>query len=239
MPEVFTLLYPTYLSHRSARKNILRMPKAKRAAVSKKKMETRSKSAAKGKDATSSENTPKRKPTPKAKKGARSKADEEPKIRVFIPKTSRRPPFFFSTNPDSEGGFLSPWYPCPLKCGSRSYISAGHLITVYRAELARDTVCMLGTYHRYNSITNLSQESYEKLLVATSEEEIKALAENIKDFAIERLANCMFFPSPHIDTVNSVCMMSQGDSQQIQIIKTTSTLPMSRNFSAASRARIS
>jgi hypothetical protein len=123
------------------------MPKAKRKAISQGKMETRSKSAAKGKDATSSENTPKRKPTPKAKKGARSKDDEELKIRVVIPKTSRRPPFFFSTDPDSEGGFLSPWYTCSFEAGGRKYVSAGQLIMASSARTARDTVCMLATYH--------------------------------------------------------------------------------------------
>ncbi|KAL1592795.1 hypothetical protein SLS60_011211 [Paraconiothyrium brasiliense] len=38
-------------------------------------------------------------------------------------------------------------------------------------------------------MTNPSQESYEKILAATSEEEIKALADNIKDFPIEKWVN--------------------------------------------------
>ncbi|KAK3209589.1 hypothetical protein GRF29_44g61570 [Pseudopithomyces chartarum] len=147
------------------------MPKAKRKAVAKGQMETRSKSAAGGKAATSSKNTTKRKPTTKAKKSARSKQDEEPKIRVVIPRTSRTPPFFFSTDPDSEGGFLSPWYTCPYKYGNKTVISAGQLITACRAEIARD------------------MESYEKILAATSEEEIKALADNIKGFSNEEWAN--------------------------------------------------
>lgn len=165
------------------------MPKAKRKAVAKGQMETRSKSAAGGKAATSSKNTTKRKPTTKAKKSARSKQDEEPKIRVVIPRTSRTPPFFFSTDPDSEGGFLSPWYTCPYKYGNKTVISAGQLITACRAEIARDMVRMLRTYYRI--LTEPLQESYEKILAATSEEEIKALADNIKGFSNEEWANRM------------------------------------------------
>ena len=41
-------------------------------------------------------------------------------------------------------------------------------------------------------MTNPSQESYKKILAATSEEEIKALADNIKDFPMEKWANGMF-----------------------------------------------
>lgn len=167
------------------------MPKVKQKAISKGKMETRSKSAAKGKDTTSSKNTPKQKPTPKSKKGARLK-DDEPKIRVVIPKTSRRPPFFFSTDPDSEGGFLSPWYICSFEWGGSKFVSAGQLITACWAEIAHDMVYMLATYYWYTSLTNLSQESYEKILAATSEEEIKALADNIKDFPIEKWVKRMF-----------------------------------------------
>lgn len=36
------------------------------------------------------------------------------------------------------------------------------------------------------SMTNTSQESYEKILAATSTEEIKALADDIKDFPMEQ-----------------------------------------------------
>lgn len=176
------------------------MPKAKRKAVAKGQMETRSKSAARGKAATSSKNTTKRKPTTKAKKSARSKKDEEPKIRVVIPRTSRTPPFFFSTDPDSEGGFLSPWYTCPYKYGDKTFISAGQVIASRMAKIARDMVRILSTY--YQKLINLSQESYEKILAATSEEEIKALTDNIKGFSMEEWANrtfCLIFLRSEVD----------------------------------------
>ena len=153
-------------------------------------METRSQSAARSKAATSSKNTTKRKPTTKAKKSARSKKDEEPKIRVVIPRTSRTPPFFFSTDPDSEGGFLSPWYTCPYKYGDKTFISAGQVIASRMAEIARDMVRILSTH--FQKLTNPLQESYEKILAATSEEEIKVLTDNIKGFSMEEWANRMF-----------------------------------------------
>ncbi|KAK7191107.1 hypothetical protein PSPO01_02416 [Paraphaeosphaeria sporulosa] len=134
------------------------MPKAKRKTVSK------GKSAAKGKVAAKSESTPKRKS--KSKNGARSKDKPELNITVVIPKTSRRPTFFFWTDPESQGGFLSPWYNCPFEVGGEKYVSTGQYITARRAEIYRD------------------RESLHKILLATREDEIKALADNIKDSSI-------------------------------------------------------
>ncbi|KAK7191105.1 hypothetical protein DPSP01_008835 [Paraphaeosphaeria sporulosa] len=140
------------------------MPKAKRKVVSAGKSAAKGRSVPEDKVVANSESTPKRKS--KSKKEIRSKDNPELNITVVIPKTSRRPPFFFWTDPDSEGGFLSPWYTCPFEYGGDRYVSVGQYITVRRAEIYRD------------------RKSLDKILLATSEDEIKALAKNIKDSPI-------------------------------------------------------
>ena len=55
-------------------------------------------------------------------------------------------------------------------------------------------------------MTNVSQESYKKILAATSTEEVKALADDINDFPPEKWANRMF-PMPYRLDVHSPLYM--------------------------------
>ena len=166
------------------------MPKAKRKAVFKGKAAMTGKSAAKDKATASSESTPKR--LSKSEMVARSKVDPELKITVEIPKTSRQPPFFFWTDPDSEGGFLSPWFTCPFEFDGTKYVSAGQYIMACRAEIYRDQLCMLGIYYWHDFITKWSQESLDKRLATRSDDEIKTLADNIKDSPTSEWIKRMF-----------------------------------------------
>ena len=116
------------------------MPKAKRKAFSKRKSVAKGKTTAAGTAATNPESKPVRKSKPKKERNPK----DYPKldIKVEIPETARKPIFFFWTDPDSEGGFLSPWYPCPFEFEGIKYVSVGHYIMVRRAEIFEDDVCI-------------------------------------------------------------------------------------------------
>lgn len=54
--------------------------------------------------------------------------------------TSQEPPFFFWTDPESEGGFLSPWYISPFEWQGTTYMSTGQCILALKAQAFRDEV---------------------------------------------------------------------------------------------------
>ncbi|PVH96320.1 hypothetical protein DM02DRAFT_124923 [Periconia macrospinosa] len=171
------------------------MPKAKRKAVSKRKSPAKDEDVAKSKVTGSSENTPKRRT--RTKKVDHVLEDNPPlNITVKIAKTGRQPAFYFWTDPNSEGGFLSPWYLCPFKYGGTVYNCAGQYILAAKAEFAND------------------MESREKILLATTEDELKTLGDNIKNMPIEKWINDRYYMH-FLETANRRKFLYSEQSQDL------------------------
>jgi hypothetical protein len=120
------------------------MPKAKRKAVSKGKFAAE--------DTTVDETIVAASPKSRSKRSSGSKSgtslgDDAALITVEIPHTSTKPVFFFWTDEDSEGGFLSPWFTSPFEYGGTRYVSAGQYITACRARDYNDLVRKFGMHH--------------------------------------------------------------------------------------------
>lgn len=121
------------------------MPKAKRKAVSKGKSAAEDTTVDETIVAASPKSKPKRKL--RSKNGTPSGDDKAINITVEIPHTSTKPVFFFWTDEDSEGFFLSPWFTCPFEYDGTRYVSAGQYITACRARDYNDPVCKFGIHH--------------------------------------------------------------------------------------------